>query len=236
MNSPYGLPAECLSCHLRSDNFFCALSSESLEAFNQIKHGSVFPEGAVIFVEGQTSRGIFMLCQGRAKLSTTSRDGKTLILRIARAGEVLGLDAVVRSKPYEVTAETTQPCQLNFVNREDFLRFLKEHSDACLHAARHISRECQEAYDVVRSIGLSHSVSGRVAKFLLASATDGQVTNGVICVKLALTHEDIAQLTGTSRETITRILSEFRKKDIVELKGSTLIIHNKPALEQLVAV
>lgn len=87
---------------------------------------------------------------------------------------------------------------------------------------------------MVRSIGLSHSVSGRVAKFLLASATDGRVTNGVVCANLALTHEDIAQLMGTSRETITRTLSEFRKKDIVELKGSTLIIHNKSALERLV--
>jgi len=233
MNSPYGLPAECLSCHLRSDNFFCALCPESGEAFNRIKHGAVFPEGAVIFVEGQTPRGVFMLCHGQAKLSTTSRDGKTIILRIARAGEVLGLDAVVTSKSYETTAQTMQPCRLNFVHREDFLQFLKEHSDACLHAAQHISRDCQDAYDVVRSIGLSHSVSGRVAKFLLASATDGEVTNGVVRTTLALTHEDIAQLTGTSRETITRILSEFRKKDIIELKGSTLIIHNKPALEQL---
>ena len=174
-----------------------------------------------------------MLCQGQAKLSTTSRDGKTIILRIARAGEVLGLDAVVTGHAYAVTVQTMLPCQLNFVNREDFLSFLKEHGDACLHAAQHISRDCRDAYEVVRSIGLSHSVSGRVAKFLLASASDGQITDGVLSTRLALTHEDIAQLTGTSRETITRILSDFRKKDIVELKGSTLIIHNKPALELL---
>jgi CRP/FNR family transcriptional regulator len=57
----------------------------------------------------------------------------------------------------------------------------------------------------------------------------------VVCATLALTHEDIAQLMGTSRESITRTLAVFRKKDIVELKGSTLTIHNKPALEQLVA-
>jgi CRP/FNR family transcriptional regulator, cyclic AMP receptor protein len=235
MNSPYGLPAECSACHLRSDDSFCALSQESLEAFNQIKHSAVFPERAVIFVEGQTPRGIFMLCLGQAKLSATSREGKTLIFRIARAGEVLGLDAVVIGKTYELTAETMQPCLLNFVGREDFLRFLKGHGDACLHAAQHISRDCRDAYDAVRSIGLSHSVSGRVAKFLLASATDGQVMNGVVHARLALTHEEIAQLTGTSRETISRTLSEFRKMDIVELKGSTLIIHNKPALERLVA-
>jgi CRP/FNR family transcriptional regulator, cyclic AMP receptor protein len=234
MNSPYGLPAECLTCHLRSDSFFCALSQESLKAFNQIKRGAVFPEGAVIFIEGQAPRGIFMLCQGQAKLSLTSSAGKTLILRIAKPGEVLGLDAVVTGKPYELTVETMQPSLLNFVNREDFLRFLKEHSDACLQAAQHIIRDCHDLYDVVRSIGLSHSASGRIAKFLLASARDGQVTNGVVRAKLALTHEDMAQLMGTSRETITRTLTEFRKMEIVELKGSTLIIHNKPALERLV--
>ncbi len=232
MNSPYDLPAECLTCHLRSDNFFCAaLSHESLEAFSQIKNSAVFPEGAVVFIEGQAPRGIFMLCQGQAKLSTTSRDGRALILRIARAGEILGLDAVVTGKPYEVTVETMQPCRLSFVGRKDFLRFIKEHGDAALRAAQQISRDCQDAYDVVRSIGLSHSVAGRVAKFLLASAAEGQVTNGVVCASLALTHEELAQLMGTSRETITRTLTEFRKKEIVELKGSTLIIHNKPALE-----
>jgi CRP/FNR family transcriptional regulator len=74
-----------------------------------------------------------------------------------------------------------------------------------------------------------------VAKFLLASAMDGQMSHGVVRASLPLTHEDIAQLVGTSRETITRTLSQFRKKDIVELKGSILIIHNKPALEQMVA-
>src|SRR5580704_10909459 len=68
-----------------------------------------------------------------------------------------------------------------------------------------------------------------LAKFLLQSAAHGQVKNGQVRVKLVLTHEDIAQLTGTCRETITRTLSEFRQKDIVELKGSTLTINNKPA-------
>jgi CRP/FNR family transcriptional regulator, cyclic AMP receptor protein len=235
MNSPYGLPGECLTCHLRSDNFFCALPRESLEAFNQIKHAVVFPAGAIIILEGQTPLGIFMLCQGQVKLSTSSHDGKTFILRIAKPGEVLGLDAVVTGKPYELTAETMQPTLLNFVNRQDFLRLLKEHGDACLRAAQHISRDCRDAYAVVRSLGLSHSVSGRVATFLLASATAGQVTDGVVRAKLALTHEEIAQLMGTSRETISRTLAQFRKKDIIELKGSNLIIHNKPALEQLVA-
>ena len=194
-----------------------------------------FLKARSFLLKDKLPRGIFMLCQGQAKLSTTPRDGKTFILRIATGGEILGLDAVVTGKPYELTMETMQPSRVAFVNRVDFLRFLKEHGDACLQAAQHISRDCHDAYEVARLIGLSHSVPGRVAKFLLTSATDGLVTNGVVRARLALSHADIAQLVGTSRETIARTLSEFRKKGIVELKASILTIHNKYALEQLVA-
>jgi CRP/FNR family transcriptional regulator, cyclic AMP receptor protein len=151
----------CLNCHLRSRNFFCDLSGESLEAFNKIKHAAVFPEHSVVLVEGQSPWGIFILCQGRAKLSTTSREGKTLIIRIAEAGEVLGLHAVITGGPYELTVETMQPCQLDFVGRDDMLLFLKEHADASLHATQHLARDCSDSYGVVRTIGLSHSVSGK---------------------------------------------------------------------------
>jgi len=109
--------------------------------------------------------------------------------RIAEPGEALGLDAVVTGRPYQLIAETMQPCLLDFVNRDDFLRFLKEHGDACLQAASQIGRYCHDAYDVVRSIGLSHSASGKIAKFLLASAVGGRVRNGVVRASLALTHE-----------------------------------------------
>jgi CRP/FNR family transcriptional regulator, cyclic AMP receptor protein len=224
----------CLNCHLRSGNFFCDLSRESIEAFNRIKHAAVFPEHAVVLVEGQTAWGIFILCQGRAKLSTTSRDGKTLIIRIAEAGEVLGLHAVITGGAYELTAETMQPCQLDFVGRDDMLLFLKEHADASHHATQHLARDCSDSYGVARTIGLSHSVSERFARFLLETASDGKVSNGSVRVRLAMTHEEISQLVGTSRETITRLLSEFRRNDLAELKGSMLIIHNHPALKSLI--
>ena len=224
----------CLNCDLRSSNFFCDLSLESIEAFNKIKHAAVFPEHAVVLVEGQNPWGIFILCQGRVKLSTTSREGKTLIVRIADAGEVLGLHAVVTGGCYELTVETMQPFQLNFVGRDDMLHFLKGHTDAALRAIQHLARDCSDSYGVVRSIGLSHSVSERFARFLLETAADGEVSNGKVRVRLAMTHEEISQLVGTSRETITRLLSEFKKNAMVELKGTMLIIHDRPALMNLV--
>jgi len=236
MSTPYGLQIteNCVICKLRHDGFFCELPKQSVEDLDKIKYASTFPPGAVLFVEGQSPRGVYVICSGRVKLTTASRDGKTLILRIAQAGEILGLHGTVSGKPYELTAETLQPCQLDFVKREDFLKFLQTHADACLNAAQHLSQDCQSAYEMIRSLGLSHSVSEKLARLLLEWAIDGEETAEGIRIKIALTHEEIAQLIGTSRETVTRVLGEFREKEFAQLRGSTLLIRNRAALEKLV--
>ena len=236
MSSPYGLQIteNCLICKLRHSGFFCELPSPSLQDLEKIKYASAYPQGAVLFVEGQSARGVYIVCSGRVKLSTTSRDGKTLILRIAEPGEVLGLHATVSGKPYELTAEALQASQLNFVKRDDFLHFLEQHGDACLRAAQHLSQNCQSAYEMIRSLGLSHSVTEKMARLLLEWSEQGENTKDGVRIKIALTHEEIAQLVGTSRETVTRVLSDFRKQQIAQLRGSTLLIRNKPALQKLV--
>lgn len=236
MGSPYGLQLveNCLICKLRTDNFFCALPREVLEAFERIKFPTAYPRGAVLFVEGQSPRGIYMLCRGRVKLSVNSAEGKTLILKLVEPGEVLGLHACVSGSPYELTAETIQPAQVNFVKREDFLKFLEQHGTACLQAAQHLSDNCHSAYDLIRSLGLSHSAGEKLARFLLELTADAENTREGVRAKLGLTHEEIAQIIGTSRETVTRLLAEFRRKRYATLKGSTLLVHNRPALEKLV--
>jgi CRP/FNR family transcriptional regulator, cyclic AMP receptor protein len=236
MSTPYGIQIteDCLLCKMRQSGYFCNLPPASLQELDKVKYASAYPQGAVLFVEGQAPRGVYMICGGRVKLSTTSRDGKTLILRIAQAGEVLGLHATVSGKPYELTAEALQPCQLDFIRRDDFLRFLQHHSDACLNAAQHLSKNCQSAYEMIRSLGLSHSVAEKLVRLLLEWSSDGDVVKEGIRIKVSLTHEEIAQLIGTSRETVTRVLGEFRQKKLAQLRGSTLVILDKPALERMI--
>lgn len=235
--TPYGIPIvdQCTDCELRDSEYFCGLPDASLKALQKIRHTTTYPTGAIIFMEGQPTRGMYILCQGRVKLQTTNSDGRTLILKIAQPGEALGLSSAITGRPYETTAEILQPAQIAFIAREDFLRFMAEHGEACLHFVEHLSRDCHAAYELVRSIGLSESVSERLARFLLEWSTNGTVSNGVARVKLALTHQEIAQLIGTSRETVTRTLSEFKKQGIIEMNGSTLILRNKTTLENLAA-
>ncbi len=233
MLSPYGLDIieSCLTCKTRTEHLFCDLPGSALQAFENIKYATAYPKGAVLFVEGQSPRGIFVLCKGRVKLSICATDGKTLIVKIAEPGEVLGLSATVSGKPYELTAETIDPCQVNFVKREEFLRFLKEHSEACFKVAEQLSEKYNTACHEVRALGLSHSAGEKLAKLLLEwSSKNGEAAKQEPRLKLALTHEEIAQMIGTSRETVTRLFADLKKKQIVQAKGSTLIIRNKSAL------
>lgn len=234
--TPYGLPVveNCISAVLRRSNPETCLSDKTLAELDQIKHATSYPEGALIFVEGQVPRGVYVLCQGRAKLMSTNRDGKTFIMKIVEPGEILGLHAVVSGMPYELAVETLQPSQLAFIDRSDFLRFLRQHPDACLHAAQQLSNDCASAYEVIRSIGLSHSVSEKLARLLLQWTTDAKPVNGAIRLKLALTHEEMAQLIGSSRETVSRLLGDLKRQHVLELSGSTMVIRNRAALERLV--
>ena len=237
MLSPYGLEIieSCLTCKLREDRLFCNLSTSAVKDLEAIKYSTAYPKGAVLFVEGQAPRGVFILCKGRTKLSICSSDGKTLILKIAEPGEVLGLSATVSGKPYELTAETLDPCQVNFVKRDDFLRYLREHNEVTLRVAEQLSDKYNTACHEIRSLGLSHSAAEKLAKLLLEWSDKNGDSKTPGRMKLALTHEEIAQMIGTSRETVTRLFADFKKRQINALKGSTLTIRNKQALETLIS-
>jgi CRP/FNR family transcriptional regulator, cyclic AMP receptor protein len=231
--SPYGLDIieNCLTCKFRAERIFCDLPTADLQAFEAIKYSSAYPKDALLFVEGQSPRGIFVLCKGRVKLSFCGSDGKILIMKIVEPGEVLGLSATVSGKPYELTAETLDPCQVNFVKREDFLRFLREHGEASWHVAEQLSDKYNSACYDLRSLGLSHSAAEKLANLLLDwSSKAGESAKKEPRLKVALTHEEIAQMIGTSRETVTRLFGELKKRQIVHSKGSTLVIRNKAAL------
>ncbi len=236
MRSPHGLEAveSCQDCVLRSESFFCNLSKDGLQAFESIKLTTLYPKGAVLFVEGQTPRGVYMLCQGRVKLSVCSADGKMLILRVSEPGEILGLSATVSDLLYKATAETVEPCQINFIRKDDFLRFLREHGEACFRVAQHLSQNYHTAYVQIRSLGLSHSAMEKLARLLLDWCNgNSRNTEQGIRLKLALTHEEIARMIGTSRETVSRLFSDLKGRQTIYLKGSTLIVRDRAALEAI---
>lgn len=236
MRTPYGLTIldNCLTCPSRGDNLFCNLSLQAGQRLNEIKSTAVYPKGAMLFIEGQLPRGVFVLCAGKAKLSTSSREGKTIITKISDSGDVLGLNAVISNRPYEVTAEMMEPGQANFVPRESLLQFLKDCPEVAVRVAQQLSRNYFSAYEEIRTLGLAATPSEKFAKLLLSWTTKTVADDGSAQVKLTLTHEEVAEIIGTTRETVSRLFSEFKRKQLVQMKGATLVIRSRPALEKIV--
>jgi CRP/FNR family transcriptional regulator len=234
MNTPYDIEIieNCAECTRTHAGFFCGFSPSGLRALNHVSQKITLPAGAILFVEGQAPRGVFIICCGKVNLSTSSREGKTLILKTATEGEALGLSAAISGLGYETTAETAMPCQVGFVDRKHFLEFLEGHGEVGLRSAQSLSRDYHAAYRDIHDLVLTRSSSGKLARLLLSISSESDAEDDSMVLSL-MTHEEIGQRIGASRETVTRLLTRLRKKRLIRLDGPNLVIRDRPGLEAL---
>jgi len=151
------MPQSCLECSQRFDRVFCDLAPAALEEFDGIKSIQTYSRGSVLFREGQTARDVFLLCEGRVRLSVCSESGRRMNLQTATPGEILGLSAALAGGFYEVTADVIDPVQAAQVNRKDLMRFLHAHCEVCMQVVNLLSENLHEAYDRVRAVGLART-------------------------------------------------------------------------------
>jgi len=238
MPSPYNLTMQqhCSTCTIRKEGSFCDTSSATLAEQDSIKYSAPYPKGSVLFVEGEDPRGVFVLCSGRVKLTTSSSEGKTLIVRIAEPGDIIGVSASILNRPYELSAETIEPGQVTFMRRDHFIRMLQAHGDASMRASQQLASAYQMAQREIRSLGLAQTTSEKLAKLILDWCNKGEQTAKGIRLKVLLTHEEIAQMIGTTRETVTRLLSDFKRRKVIEVKGSTYLIPSADGLLSMVTI
>jgi CRP/FNR family transcriptional regulator, cyclic AMP receptor protein len=237
MAAPYSHhpPEDCLNCEHRHLRMFCNLTPAALADYDKIGILINHAHGTKLFSEGDSARNVFVICLGLVKISSTSRDGKTMILKIAGPGDVMGLSAVLANVPHEVTAEAIEPCQIKTVRKQEFVDFLGRHGIASMHAAQSLSAEYLTIFHDARRLALSGSAGGRLARLLLDWGSASPNSKPEIRFTLALTHEEIANMAGTSRETVTRLLNQFRRDGWITIKGTRVTILKPEQLEQLTA-
>jgi len=213
----------------------CDLSVSALERLNDVKCRVSYPKGAKLFYEGQSPRGVFVLCAGTVKLLTSSSQGRAIITRIAHPGDVLGLNAVVSGRPYGVSAEMMEPGQANFIPHDSLLQVMKDHGEVAVGVAKQLSGIYYTAHKKVLTLGLTH-VAERLAQLLLSlssSARQDAGSDDSVSVKLTLTHQEIGETIGATRECVSRLLCGFRKRKMLQLTRSFLWIQDRPALENV---
>lgn len=225
--------ASCMDCGPRAPRMFCNLSGEELRDFDRIGVQVKLPKGAILFQQDDPSEAVAVICSGQFKLACTSREGKRLIVRIARPGDVLGLGAALSESRYEVTAEAAEPSIVKSIQTADFLAFLERHGEASMHAARTLSEEYKSAFFDARRLALAPSAAGRVASVLLDWARSAGDAQGEGRFVMALTHEEFANLAGTSRETVTRVLGRFQRERLIHIHGTAVTVLNGAKLAEL---
>ncbi len=224
----------CLLCKARKPGWFCNLSPQSLVDLSAMSTHTVLPMGEILFSEGQPSRSVSVVCAGQVKLTRSSRDGRTLLVKVARPGDVLGLSAALSKTPYEVTAQAIERTQLATFAQQDFLEFIQQHGEGSLHAAESLSKEYRSALTDACRLALSSSIAGRVAHLLLELVVESETSpHAQPRIHMSLRHEDLASMLGSSRESITRVLSGFRRQGVISIEGSNMTILNREALEVL---
>jgi len=218
-----------LSRALHHQNAFRNLPEAVALALDAVAHTRAYAKGAVLFLEERKPDGVFILCSGRVRLSITSNNGSSRVLRVAdEPGEFLGVSAAISGEPYPFMAQTVDAAQLSLIERNNFLRLIHEHPELAACVVTQLSHVYSTACRQMRL--LRRPAAEKLAALLLERSNKNNTTKHRL-----LTHEAISQMIGTSRETVTRLLSEWNSNGWIRIRGkrSKLIIRNKAALEQL---
>jgi CRP/FNR family cyclic AMP-dependent transcriptional regulator len=211
--------------------FFNKLTPAALQDFQSMQFPSSFAANVVIFSEKDPAHGIYVVLDGEVRVSLNSPEGRRLSLSIARKGEILGMASTLAGSPYDVTAETLYPAKVAHIGRRDFLAFLTRHPEAYEAVIQELSRSVTRACDQLRTVGLAATAPEKLARLLLDWSDKGQTTEcGGRRFRFSMTHEEIGEFIGASRETVTRTLSTFKHRHLVDFKGSMITIPNTSAL------
>jgi len=202
---------------------------------SHISHqNSVHPQGKILFAEGELARGIYILRFGRAISSISSHEGRVVILRLAFAGDVLGLNPVLRSSSYNTTVKTVEPCHTDFISRVDLLRLMDRSKLATSAILTILSNELTELAGRTTSLLLPKTAVARLAQLLLEWSEESEVNESrVVEINKNFTQEEIGQMICTSRETVTRLLAMLSRRQIVRITADRIVIQDRPALQDL---
>jgi len=233
---PRQAPVGCAACGNRRPGWFCSLGSAVLADLELATSTISLPPQAPLFTQGEDARCLYLICGGYLKLTVGRAQDRQMIVRVAGPGSMLGLYAVLSHGVYEVSAETLTNTQLRPVERERFLGFLRSHKEAQMRSVQCICQEYRFALQDACRIALAETVAARLGRLLLelAHQIGEQLNDGCFRFPLLLTHEEMASMTCTTRETVTRTLGQFRKDGWISIEDSLVTLLHPDQLQSLV--
>ncbi len=223
----------CLTCAMHETECFCRLSTEALMHLQTLGRFTRFTARERVLDEGAPADQVYVVCEGRIKLTASSPEGRLLLVRIAGPGDVLGLAAALKGTAHRVTAEALETCEVKIIGRVDFLEFMERFREVGQNTVLSVAEEYESALLSARRLALSSSAAGKLASVLLEFGRMGHGNgNDAMEFSMPLTHEELASMAGLSRETVTRLLTRFRHEGLLEQDNRRMTLL-KPAKMEL---
>jgi len=224
----------CTACQNRRPGWFCNLADSVLADLDAVTTSRFLAPGERLFNQGENPERLYVLCAGYLKLTAGSAQGKTMIVRVAGPGSLLGVHAAMSERPYEVTAETLREARVRGISKTEFLGFLRRHKEAQVRVVQCICQEYRYALQDACRIALTDTVAARLGRLLTELAQQiGEWRDGEYRIPLLLTHEEMASMTCTPRATVTRTLGQFKKEGILSIYNSALTVHQPEKLQTM---
>jgi CRP/FNR family transcriptional regulator, cyclic AMP receptor protein len=211
---------------LRFVPIFADLDDSTIDQILKLGMRKVFKKDSVVFFENEADTSLFVIIEGQVKVSRVSDDGKEVILTILGESDFFGEMAILDGSNRSANVTAMTDTEMFIIQRSDFLNLLQTHPEIAISLLVELAHRLRAADMKIKSLSLKDA-EGKVATVILQLADDvGKIKNGTVEIERLPFQHDLANMAGTSRETISRTLHAFAKKGMVELNGSNLKIVN----------
>lgn len=212
---------------LRTLPLFEGLNDEELVQVMAITRERRYRKGTIVFNEGDPGDVVYFIREGRVRVTRLAAGGQEQVLQVWGPGNAMGLVVLADKAPYPATAQVVEDAVLYAIRVDDFLPLVPTSVTLAANAFRVVGQRLRLARDVAHDLAV-HSTHGRLASLLLKMAQE----KGADRFTLGLTHQDLAGMIGTSRETVTRVLADFRRTGCIQVDGEDLIIASESRLRE----
>ncbi len=212
---------------------FSELDEKTLEQISKLGIRKFFARDTVVLFEHETGSALFVIIDGKLKVSRVSDDGKEVILTILGESDFFGEMAILDGLARSANVTAMEDAELFIIQRSEFLDLLQMHPEIAIALLQELTQRLRSADMKIKSLSLKDA-EGKVATVILQLADDiGKIKQGIVEIEKLPFQHDLANMAGTSRETISRTLHTFAKKGFVELEGSRLRILNYEKFKEI---
>ena len=209
---------------LESINLFYNVNNEFLDKASKLSKIKNYPKNSMIILEEEYGDKLFIVKSGTVKITRVNDEGKEVILALLGSGDFFGEMAILDGESRSANALAQEKCELVTINREDFLDLLKNNFQICMNLLEELAVRLRKSDQQIEALSLSDA-EHRIGVSILNLAEDrGVIKKGEVTIESLPYEQDIANMAGTSRETVSRVLKLFEDRMLISKKGHTLRI------------